>query len=69
VAAILELDEQLNKDFTIFEAAPQVNFEREIFFCRFNKFLSANICGQKKLSASICGQFKIFFDFYLKNYF
>lgn len=24
VAAILELDEQLNKEFTIFEAAPQV---------------------------------------------
>lgn len=24
MAAILELDEQLNKDFTIFEAAPQV---------------------------------------------
>ena len=30
VAAILELDEHLNKDFTIFEAAPQVN--RPIFF-------------------------------------
>ena len=25
VAAILELDEHLNKDFTIFEAAPQVS--------------------------------------------
>ena len=25
VAAILELDESLNKDFTIFEAAPQEN--------------------------------------------
>ena len=30
VAAILELDEHLNKDFTIFEAAPQVN--TPIFF-------------------------------------
>jgi len=28
VAAILELDEHLKREFTIFEAAPQVSFER-----------------------------------------
>lgn len=40
VAAILELDESLNKDFTIFEAAPQVLFCLNLckYWSYFSKF-------------------------------
>lgn len=37
VAAILELDEALNKEFTIFEAAPQVSVNR-VFNCDLRGF-------------------------------
>lgn len=38
VAAILELDENLNREFTIFEAAPQVYFcqSDDLYFANFN---------------------------------
>lgn len=45
VAAILELDETLNKDFTIFEAAPQVSFHS---FVESNNFFVFCVAGKSR---------------------
>lgn len=69
VAAILELDEHLDRDFTIFEAAPQVNCSSAYlltFWDWFEEdFSQINLTLHDFLKKRIQNLFFIFYKYYI----